>query len=83
MPEVLLMPDDPLPTDAPVLAPYAVTVPEGARRCVAPFLGVGEVVVWRYQPRLAERDARDRHADACRARRRTRSGGGSRPARCS
>jgi len=50
MPEVLPMPDAPPPTDGPVLAPYAVSVPEGARPLgVAPFLGVGDVVMWRYR----------------------------------
>ena len=44
------MPHAPPPTDGPVLAPYAVSVPEGARPLgVAPFLGVGDVVMWRYR----------------------------------
>lgn len=44
------MPDTPHPLGAPVLAPYAVMAPEHARPVgAAPFLGVGETVMWRYR----------------------------------
>ncbi|GAA3705628.1 DUF402 domain-containing protein [Terrabacter ginsenosidimutans] len=50
MPEVLPMPDATPPTGGPVLAPYPVPTPEGARPLgTAPFLDVGEPVMWRYR----------------------------------
>ncbi len=44
------MPDAPPPTEAPVPAPYAVSVPDDARLLgTPPFLAPGEVVMWRYR----------------------------------